>query len=189
MGEQLRKSYDHGSSPEQDVPHRESPKNSEKLSSADHEQPTHTDESIKKITKKIETHARASAEIDRHLKHDQLDDRPASYHSPYKGYVASQTLIKAQKQLNTTERQFSKIVHNKNVETASDIVGNTIARPSGLLLGGFLSLIASVTVLIICRFYGYEYNFLIGMVCFIGGFAAGLIIELIIKTTQKTRRN
>ena len=50
----------------------------------------------------------------------------------------------------------------------------------GLLWGGSFSLIASLAVLWVARFYGYEYNFLIGAGAFIIGFFLGLLIESLV---------
>ena len=119
---------------------------------------------------------------------DHSNEESNSYRynkGPYKARSATQTLDKVRKQLNTPERQFSKLLHNKIVEIISDIIGTTFARPSGLLFGGIFSLAGSLALLIICRFYGYEYSYSLGLACLAGGFIAGLLIEIIYRLFTK----
>lgn len=94
-----------------------------------------------------------------------------------KSHALKQTIKRTQKELPAHERAFSKLIHNPAVEAVSDVSGATVARPSGLLAGGLFSVISSLLVLYICRHYGYEYNFLVGIVSFAGGFAVGLLLE------------
>lgn len=94
-----------------------------------------------------------------------------------KEHYFAQTVKRTQKKLPTHEKTFSKFLHQPVVEKVSDVGGATVARPSGLLFGGIFSVIASLIILYICRRYGYEYNFLVGMASFAGGFAIGLLVE------------
>lgn len=100
-------------------------------------------------------------------------------------HLTKRTLHKVQKQLAPSERAFSKVIHQPVVEAISDVGGATVGRPSGLFVGGLLSVISSLVVLYICRHYGYEYNFMIGLACFVGGFAAGLLLEAIYKLFKR----
>lgn len=92
------------------------------------------------------------------------------------------SLTSIRRSLSGPERQFSKIIHNSAVDQVSEIAGKTIARPSGLLYAGIFAFIANISVVVICRYFGYEYNFFIGIVAFVVGFGVGLIIELLLKT-------
>lgn len=94
-----------------------------------------------------------------------------------KHHSYKQTLKSTRRKLTTPERAFSKVIHQPVVETVSDFAGGTVARPSGLLVGGLVSAAASLVVLYICRHYGYEYNFLIGLAGMGGGFVLGLLSE------------
>ena len=102
-----------------------------------------------------------------------------------KSHAYQQTLRRTQKKLPKHERAFSKVVHQPAVEALSEAAGATVARPSGLLAGGIFSVISSLGVLYICRHYGYEYNFTIGLASFAGGFALGVIIEGILKLFKR----
>ena len=46
-------------------------------------------------------------------------------------------------------------------------------------------MIGSLGVLYVCKHYGYEYNFMIGMACFVGGFFLGLIFELLYRMFRR----
>jgi hypothetical protein len=94
---------------------------------------------------------------------------------------------RVQKQLPPTQRTLSKIIHNPAVDAVSTVAGETVARPSGLLSGALFSIIANLLIIGICRYYGYEYNYLIGLLGFVGGFVVGLFVELVYRATTKNR--
>lgn len=139
---------------------------------------------IEKLTKIVKEHARSSSDI----LPSHTDHSPAFITRHRSSNTASSTLKQAQNTLSAPERQFSKIIHNSKVETISDAAGGTIARPSGLLWGGIFSLIGSVGVLLVCRYYGYEYNYLIGMASFAGGYFMGFLLEGLAKAMQRRPR-
>ena len=140
---------------------------------------------IEKLTKRVKEHARSSSDI----LPNHTDHNPAFTTRHHRSSnTASSTLKQAQNTLSSPERQFSKIIHNSKVETISDAVGGTIARPSGLLWGGIFSLIGSVGVLLVCRYYGYEYNYLIGIASFAGGYFIGFLLEGLAKAMQRRPR-
>ena len=153
--------------------------------------------------KTTEVHKHDKRESIEDLKHDALekakssseimknhDSTPNTGHAiPYVRHTsATNTLKQARKSLRPTERQFSKLIHNPAVETASDIAGGTIARPSGLLWGGIFSMIASIAIMIVCRYYGYEYNYMIGLASFVGGFFIGIFVEATLKGFRRKTR-
>lgn len=92
-----------------------------------------------------------------------------------------QIIKKTQKKLPFDQKLLSKFVHKPAVDTISEISSKTVARPVGLAMGGAFSLFASLLVLWASYFFGYEYNFLIGIMAFVGGFMAGTILEALLK--------
>lgn len=88
-------------------------------------------------------------------------------------------LEKTQKQLSTTDRAFSKIIHRPAIEKASDIGSKTVARPSGILFGGVGAFIGSLVVFIISKRSGFTYNYILFVLIFICGYMMGLLIELV----------
>lgn len=176
------------------LPHNhEAPDNGEKQPNpygertVHHEAPAHQPEhgrnrhEIEELIKKVEHEATRSGEVQKHIENSRSEhDRDAGAH--IKAHASPRQALKSvQRQLSMPERQLSKIIHNPTVETISDATGATIARPSGLLVGGVFSLLASIGVLFVCRFYGYEYNYGIGLMFLVGGFALGLLLEMLSK--------
>ena len=97
------------------------------------------------------------------------------------------TLKSVQKELPAAERAFSKLIHNSAVDAISNGAEKTVARPSGLLAGSIFAFVGSSVFLWICRHYGYEYNFLLFALFFLGGFALGLLIELLWRVYKKAK--
>lgn len=98
------------------------------------------------------------------------------------------TLSSVRRQLSAPERQLSKFIHKPVVEKISDFGGKTIARPSGILLGGIFSFIGSLGVYLIARHLGGELRYSIFAATFIGGYALGLIIELIWRLVNRKKQ-
>lgn len=139
---------------------------------------------IEQLLKKIEQNASPAEKIEQiHIEQSRAEHPHNVHHGSHiKSHSSSRQALKSvQRQLSRPERQFSKLIHNNTVESVSEAVGNTAARPIGLLTAGVFSLIASIGVLIICRFYGYEYNYGIGLMFMAAGFAFGLLIEILLK--------
>lgn len=138
-------------------------------------------EKIEDIQKTIEREAKKSDEIDIDQKPETKTKSDVStfISSDLSSQALKQNLKMIQRGLSKSEKRFSKIIHNPGVDLVSETAGKTIARPSGLLFGGTFAFIANLGVLIICRHFGYEYNYLIGIASFGGGFALGLAIELL----------
>lgn len=95
------------------------------------------------------------------------------------------TLAKVQTKLHPTERFFSQIVHRPAVESASNVAGSTIARPSGLLGGGIVALASSTAILYMSKHYGFRYNYLTFVGFFVGGFLLGITIEMLVRLVTR----
>jgi hypothetical protein len=134
------------------------------------------DEILKKIEKEAPTTETLLVEVVKEEK-EAGEDELIPVNNSLKNHALHQSLRKVQSKLPAPERAFSKVIHQPIVEQISDVTSETIARPSGLLAGGLFSVMASVGVLIVCRYYGYEYNFLIGLMAFVGGFVCGISLE------------
>lgn len=87
-----------------------------------------------------------------------------------------QTLRRVQSQLPAPSRAFSKVIHNPVVDKASDVIGNTVARPN-LIIAGAIGAIASIIVYVIAQRYGYPLSGSEAMVLFVLGWLIGAIIE------------
>lgn len=96
------------------------------------------------------------------------------------------SLLKQTRQrLPAASKQFSKFIHQKNVEAVSTLGAQTVARPSGLLGGGVGALLGTVTLLYYSKHYGFRYNYAFFFVTFAAGFLAGLLIEAIIRLVKR----
>lgn len=87
------------------------------------------------------------------------------------------TLTTIQKQMNPTERTFSKVIHNPVVEKTSEVVGNTIARPAPLFAGSLSALILTALVYLISYHFGYLLSGFEWIATFIIGWTIGMIID------------
>lgn len=93
-----------------------------------------------------------------------------------------------QRQLPKPERALSKVIHQPAVRVVSEVAGNTVSRPSGLLGGGLVALIGSIGYLYMTKHIGIPYNYFVFTLLFVGGFALGLILELVVWTLTASRR-
>ncbi len=181
MGEQLRYNY------ENEKNDFDQEKSNEKLRSiheaaANKREIKDKQEKLNELHEKIERKAKESKELKQEIENKHTNpnrDSNKSWHQSPPS--ASRTLHMAQRQLKPTSRAFSKFIHNPTVETVSDVTGGTIARPYGLLWAGILAFFVPLTVLMICKHYGYTYNAFIAIASFSGGFILGLLIEASIK--------
>lgn len=96
-------------------------------------------------------------------------------------------LVRTRKKLAVPDRVFSRVIHQPIVNTLSTMGEKTIARPSGVLAGGFCALLGSSVLLYTAKHYGFHYNFLIFALLFVGGFGLGLILELLFSLVRKAK--
>lgn len=97
------------------------------------------------------------------------------------------TLQRVQKDLSKPEKTFSRVVHQPMIETVSNIAGRTVARPSGILGGGLLSVVGSGLLFYMAKHYGFRYNFLVFFLLFVGGFVLGLVAEMIVRLFRRRK--
>jgi len=140
---------------------------------------------IRKETESTATSAKES------LRRQLEDDSPSKAEKPVyvnrelKNIAYQRTLKRTRQHLSTPSRAFSKIIHQPSVEAVSEFAANTVARPSGILAGGVAAFLGSSLFLWISRHYGYEYNFLLFALFFVGGFFIGLLVEIGLRLASK----
>jgi len=81
--------------------------------------------------------------------------------------------------LQGPSQTFSYLINNKSVDKASEAIGKTLFRPSGILAGAIVTLLGSIYYLVITHSTGFKYNFYVATLMFVGGFVTGLILEAI----------
>lgn len=106
------------------------------------------------------------------------DDTPGVQQA-MKNRAYKREIAKIQTKLPPTSRRFSKIIHNKTVESISDIGAQTVARPSGLLGGSIAAFVGSLVLYFLAKQYGFRYNYLMMFILFVGGFVVGGLVELL----------
>jgi hypothetical protein len=93
-------------------------------------------------------------------------ERTASY---------KRTMTHVQSEMSAPSRAFSKVIHNKVVEKASDVAGATVARPNAILAGSIFAFVFTLATYLIAKHYGYQLS---GFET-IGSFALGWVVGLL----------
>lgn len=139
-------------------------------------------------------------ELEQQAKHEArkasetLSKAPEAPHEQV-GYVSRElkrealqrTLTRVRKQLSAPSRTFSKVIHQPAVNAVSQVTGQTVARPSGLLGGSICAFLGSSIFLWMAKHYGFNYNYLLFFLLFIVGFAVGMVLELSLFFVRRKR--
>lgn len=89
------------------------------------------------------------------------------------------TMAQARSHMPGITRIFSKFIHLRLVEFVSDIIGNTLLRPTAIIMGSLCALFFSGTLYLIAKRYGYELAGSEFFVAFGFGWFAGSILDYI----------
>lgn len=139
-------------------------------------------EKVERIRSQIEAEAKSKHEHEEHHKTKESEktelEQPVLINKELKQMTYKRTLRKTQNKLPAPYKTLSKVIHQPVVEAVSEVAGKTVARPSGVLMGGVFAFIGSSLFLWISKHYGYEYNFLLFLSFFAGGFIIGILVEL-----------
>lgn len=145
------------------------------------------DHSIDKIHESIHKQARSAEDI-AVGEHDQDSNQPVlGMQRELKADAYNRTIQKIRSNLNPAEQAMSKVIHHRVIEPVSEFSSKTVARPSGILGSGIVALVGSSVVLYMAKHYGFKYNFTTFLVLLAGGFAVGLLVELLLHALRKIR--
>ena len=144
-------------------------------------------EHVEKLSQTIEKHA-VSKEAPGATHEREQAAHPAVISRELKSVAFARSMTRVRKRLSTPSRTFSRIIHNNAVDKASEAIGATIARPSGMLGGSVLSLAGLLGFSWITRHYGYRYNFTVAILLFVTGLFIGLLAELIITRLRHSEK-
>lgn len=111
---------------------------------------------------------RANTDATPSLTHASKRQREASYKS---------TMRQIQSEMSAPSRTFSKIIHNRVIERASDAVGSTAARPNAVLAGSMAATFLTLFVFLVAKQYGYSLSGFETIGTFFLGWAIGLIYD------------
>ncbi len=145
-------------------------------------------EKLEHAKKEVEHHAK-SKEAVKVESGTHRNEQPLYVNHELKSIALQRTLARVRRHLSSPDRLLSKVVHQPAVQAVSEAGAKTIARPSGLLLGGFTALFGSGLALYLAKHYGFRYNYLLILVLFVIGFAAGLILEFGLWLVRRRRVN
>lgn len=87
------------------------------------------------------------------------------------------TLSHIQSELKPGSRAFSKVIHAKGVEQASEVVGATIARPNAVLAGAVSAFILTLAVYVLAKTLGYQLSGFETIAAFIAGWVIGVVYD------------
>jgi len=96
-------------------------------------------------------------------------------------------MTRTRKRLNPIDRTASKIIHSPIIDKPSKFIGKTIARPQGMLWGSVAAFIGTSALLWATNHYGYEFNYLLVVLLFLGGSLLGTAIEGLTYAFRKNR--
>src|SRR3990167_4216238 len=182
MSERLNISYEDENSPE-NRPERDGSKVHETKTKTPEQKPGKpTKEELNELLRAAQEKARSGETTSKAL--DGSQNTKGTVHlisKDVRNNSLKQVLNLTRKRLPFDQKILSKFVHKPIIDNVSEFSAKTIARPSGLAMGGAFSLLASLFVLWASYFFGYTYNFLIGIMAFVGGFIIGVLLEIILK--------
>ncbi|MDB5168651.1 MAG: hypothetical protein JWO41_7 [Candidatus Saccharibacteria bacterium] len=90
--------------------------------------------------------------------------------------------------LAAPDKALSKVIHTPAVRMVSEASGKTLARPSGLFGGGLVAFIGTTSYLLFAKHIGVQYNYFVFLIFFAGGFALGLLLELVVWSVTRKHR-
>lgn len=97
-------------------------------------------------------------------------------------------LTQIRRHLSAPQRTLSKVIHQPIISATSEAAGKTISRPSGILGGSIMAFVGTSGYLYLAKHQGFKYNYVVFLALFLGGFALGLILELLVWTATRSRR-
>jgi len=95
---------------------------------------------------------------------------------------------RVESQLPTYQRVFSKVIRNPSVDKASVIVGDTIARPSGIIGGAGLAFFGLLVFGYTARTVGFELPNTLFVFLVIIGWTGGLFFDFLITSIKRILR-
>ncbi len=143
---------------------------------------------VESLAKTAETEAISGKEFNVGDKQAESSGHSFGIQKEIKMASYKKTLQNVRKKLPAHDRTLSRVIHQPAVEAVSEVASKTVARPSGFLGGSLVAFLGTAGFLFLTKYFGYSYNYTVLMVLFVGGFALGLILELILRTLLfKTR--
>lgn len=115
--------------------------------------------------------------------------QPLNINRELKAITLNRELRNIQRKLPAVPRGFSKLVHQPVIRAISEVTDKTISRPSGLLGGSLVAFLGTAGYFYLAKSMGFNYNYLVFLVLFAGGFIIGLGLELLVYLATSSRRH
>ena len=87
------------------------------------------------------------------------------------------TMKRVQSELPVRTRMFSKIIHIKFIESLSDAIGFTIARPNSILAGSIMAFALTLITYSVSKTIGYKLSGFETIAAFIIGWLLGIVYD------------
>lgn len=87
------------------------------------------------------------------------------------------TMTSIRKDMGAPQRAFSKVIHSRPVEVASEAVGSTVARPNIIVAAGASALLFTTIAYVIAHYYGYLLSGFESIATFALGWIVGALFE------------
>jgi hypothetical protein len=188
MSEQLRPSNRHEIPSETSHAAHERHERMQQLETEGRAQESQLRASTEHLRQSVEQQAISAAEFSpAETQKDSTQHHHATVSRELRTMTYKRALVRLQKRQNVPDKALSKFIHQGAVDAASETLGKTIARPSGMIGGGLFAFIGTTIFLYTARHYGFRYNFLVFVCLFAGGLFFGLLCEAIILLIR--RRN
>lgn len=119
---------------------------------------------------------------------DSQTSQPGYVNQALQSITLHRELQHIRRKLPAPERLLSRVIHQPAIRIASDVAGKSVSRPSGLLGGGIVALAGTLVYSYMARHIGFEYNYAVFTLLFVGGFIVGVSLELLIWVFTRSRR-
>lgn len=98
-----------------------------------------------------------------------------------------QTMRHIQSEMPPTSRVFSKVIHSPIVESTSDVIGKTVARPNAVLAGSFTAFVVTLGLYSLAQYIGFPLSGFEMIGAFIVGWIIGILFDFLrVMATGKT---
>ena len=88
-----------------------------------------------------------------------------------------ETMAHIRTEMSAPARAFSKFIHQRSVERASGVLGNTVARPNAVLSGSTCALVLVSLLYVVAKIFGYPLSGFETIGAFVFGWIIGLIYD------------
>lgn len=138
-----------------------------------------TEKARRDVSEIVNNVEKKSREAEKEQSQSAAPLRRGSISKKQKNESYKRTIKQVQKELPVGSRTFSKIVHNRFVEKASEALGATIARPNSMLAGAISAFIITLVVYTIAKKSGYALSGFETIGAFILGWVIGIIYDYV----------